>query len=251
MYRIATLAASAVVRSVPMTADRRHDLPALAAAVGPATRLVFIANPNNPTGTHVRRSEMEAYFARVPSTVLTVVDEAYREYVEDADYPDASEALRAGARVIVLRTFSKIYGLAGARIGYGIAHPDVLGALEKVRSPFNTTSLAQAAARAALEDTEFVARSRRENAIQRRRLEAAFTERGIPFLPSSANFLLAACGGPGREIFRRLLSAGIIVRPVEGYGFPDHVRISVGTEGENGRLLAALDRLRTGRSTAP
>ncbi len=244
MYRIAALAASARVRAIPMTGDRRHDLPAMAAGVGPATRLVFIANPNNPTGTRVSRRELDEYFRKVPASVLTVVDEAYREYISDPDYPDALDHLRQGRRVMVLRTFSKIHGLAGARIGYGLADPSVIRALEKVRSPFNTSSIGQAGALAALDDTAHRERSRVENERQRSRMESALRSRGIEHVPSSANFVLVAPGLAGRQAFRRLLAQGIIVRPVDGYGFPDHVRISVGTGPEVDRLLAALDEMR-------
>ncbi|MFQ5766830.1 MAG: histidinol-phosphate transaminase [Acidobacteriota bacterium] len=244
MYQIATLAANARIRKVPLTADLRHDLPALAAGIGPATRLVFIANPNNPTGTRVSRGEMEAYFAAVPDTVLTVVDEAYREYIDDPDYPDATEALRRGAQVVVLRTFSKVHGLAGVRLGWGISHPAVIRLLEKVRSPFNTSRIAQAGALAALQDPLHVQRSTRLNGTEKQRLENAFKERGIRFVPSSANFMLVAPGLPGRQVFETLLPLGVIVRPMDGYGFKDHVRITIGTPEENTRLLAALDAIR-------
>ncbi|MFQ5669781.1 MAG: histidinol-phosphate transaminase [Acidobacteriota bacterium] len=244
MYRIASLAASAAVRSVPMTHDLKHDVAAMAAAVAPSTHLVFIANPNNPTGTRISRTEMDEYFRRVPGTVLTVVDEAYREYLDDPEYPDASEILRRGGRVMVLRTFSKIHGLAGARIGYGMAVPEVVAALEKVRSPFNTNSIAQAGALAALDDVEHVRNSRRINQEQRSRLESAFRERGIPFTPSSTNFLFASLGRSGKETFQALLPRGIIVRPLDVYGFHAHVRITVGTATENDRLLASIDRIR-------
>ncbi|MCZ6650950.1 MAG: histidinol-phosphate transaminase [Acidobacteria bacterium] len=247
MYRIATLAASAPVCSVPMTPDRRHDLAAMAAAVAPATRLVFIANPNNPTGTRCDRSEFDAYLDQVPRTVLTVVDEAYREYIDDRDYPDACEALRNGGAVMVLRTFSKIHALAGARIGYGIAHPDIIRALEKVRSPFNTNSIGQAGALASLDDREHQIQSSTENRRQLNRLEAELTRRGLQFLPSSTNFVLMAPGFPGREAFQALLHEGVIVRPMDGYGFQDHVRVSIGCGPEMDRFLLALDKVRTER----
>jgi len=247
MYRIATLAASAPVCSIPMTPDRRHDLAAMAAAVAPATRLVFIANPNNPTGTRCDRSEFDAYLDQVPPTVLTVVDEAYREYIGDPHYPDACEALRKGAAVIVLRTFSKVHALAGARIGYGIAHPDVIRTLEKVRSPFNTNSIGQAGALAALDDREHQLMSSAENRRQLDRLESELTLRGLQFLPSSTNFVLMAPGFPGRKAFQALLQEGVIVRPMDGYGFPDHVRVSIGAGAEMDRFLQALDKVRAER----
>jgi histidinol-phosphate aminotransferase len=244
MYRIATLAASAGVRSLPMTADLRHDLPAMAAAVDKTTRLVFIANPNNPTGTRCSRREFQDYLDRVPDSVLTVVDEAYCEYIEAEDYPDGCQAIKAGSRVMVLRTFSKIYGLAGARVGYGIAHPDVIRALEKVRSPFNTNSIGQAGALAALDDSQHRDLSRVENRRQLTRLESELKTRGIDYIPSSTNFVLAAPGFDGRQAFQALLREGVIVRPMTGYGFPDHLRISVGAGAEVDRLLIAMDKVR-------
>ena len=244
MYRIASMAASAPVRAVPMTPDLRHDLAAMVAAVDDQTRLVFIANPNNPTGTRVSREELDAYFDAVPPVVLTVIDEAYREYIDAPDYPDATEALRAGRNVVVLRTFSKIHGLAGARIGYAIAAPAVVAALEKVRSPFNTSILGQAAALAALDDDDHVQRSRAENARELQRVEAALRRRRIEHVPSSANFVLIRPGPPGAHAFEALLHEGVIVRPMAGYGFPDHLRVSIGTAGENDRFLEALDRTR-------
>jgi len=244
MYRIATLAASAGVHSVPMTADLRHDLPAMAAAVNRTTRLVFIANPNNPTGTRCTRTEFQDYLDRVPDSVLTVVDEAYCEYIDAEDYPDGCQALRDGARVMVLRTFSKIHGLAGARVGYGIAHPDVIQALEKVRSPFNTNSIGQAGALAALGDSQHRDLSREENRRQLTRLEAELASRRIEYIPSCTNFVLAAPGFDGRQAYQALLQEGVIVRPMNGYGFPDHLRISVGAGAEVDRLLAALDKVR-------
>ncbi len=247
MYRIATLAASAAVVSVPMTSDLRHDLAAMAAAVTPDTRLIFIANPNNPTGTRCSRKEFTAFLEQVPPTVLTVVDEAYCEYIDDPDYPDACEALKSGATVMVLRTFSKIHALAGARIGYGIAHPDVIRALEKVRSPFNTNSIGQAGALAALDDREHQILSATENRHQLDRLEAELARRSLQFFPSSTNFVLMAPGFPGREAFQALLHEGVIVRPMDGYGFPDHVRVSIGAGAEMDRFLLALDKVRSER----
>ena len=244
MYRIASLAAAAVVRTVQMTTDLRHDLPAMAAAVGPKTRLVFIANPNNPTGTRVSTTELDAYFDAVPPTVITVLDEAYREYIEASDYPDGTEALRAGHRVVVLRTFSKIHGLAGLRVGYGVAAPEVVSSLEKVRSPFNSGSVGQVAARAALGDTEHILRSRKENTRELRRVEAALRAGDIEYVPSSTNFVMMRPGIPGERAFQALLQQGVIVRPLGGYGFGDHLRVSIGTAAENDRFLAALGRIR-------
>jgi histidinol-phosphate aminotransferase len=250
MYRLAAQTMAAPVTAVPAP-DGRHDVAAMAAACTPATALVFIGNPNNPTGTYVRRSEMRRYFEAVPAHVLTVLDEAYIDYVEARDYPDGLEFLRAGRAVAVLRTFSKIHGLAGMRIGYALAPPDVALALEAVRSPFNTSIPAQAAALAALSDEAHVSRSRAANAAGVRLLQAELSRRGLEFLPTVANFVLLRAGIPGDELYQRLLRRGIIVRPAEAYGYPDAVRVSVGTDDEIRRFLEALDRSLADRRKAP
>ena len=244
MYRIASLAACGAVRGVPLDRDFRHDLAGMARAVSERTRVVFIANPNNPTGTAVGRAALEEYFRLLPRPVLTVLDEAYREYADEPDYPDGLEHLARGRAVVVLRTFSKIHGLAGARVGYAVGEPGLIQDLEKVRSPFNTSAIAQAAARAALTDREHVSRSRAHNDRERARLEAACAERGVQFVPSRANFVLLAPGPPGPVAYARLLERGVITRPMEIYGFPDHLRVSVGTAAENSRFLEALDEVR-------
>jgi len=241
MYRIAVAAMGAPLVSVPLREDR-HDLPAMAAACDERTALVYIGNPNNPTGTYVTRSQMDEYFRRLPAHVLTVVDEAYFDYVEAADYPDCLEDLRAGRGVVVLRTFSKIHGLAGMRIGYAVTLKEVASALDAVRSPFNTSVLAQVAARAALEDTEHVARSRAENAREARFLSEELSRRGLEFVPPAANFFLVRTPARGEEVYQNLLRLGVIVRPMEAYGYSHAIRLSVGTRRENQRLLEALDR---------
>ena len=240
MYRIAVLAMNAPLISVPLH-DERHDLEAMAGACDARTALVYIGNPNNPTGTYVGRDAFLRYFDRVPPHVLTVLDEAYFDYVEAPDYPDGLEFLRAGKNVLVLRTFSKIHGLAGLRIGYGVTSPDIARALEAVRSPFNTSSIAQAAALAALEDGGHVMRSRAENAREARFVEAELTRRRIDFIPTVANFLLMRTGLSGETLYQGLLQRGVIVRPMETYGYKDAVRVSFGTHSENERFLRALD----------
>jgi histidinol-phosphate aminotransferase len=240
MYRIAVLAMNAPLVSVKLHEDR-HDLDAMAAACNRRTGLVYIGNPNNPTGTYVGRDEFERYFARVPSHVLTVIDEAYLDYVEARDYPDGLEFLRAGRHVVILRTFSKIHGLAGLRIGFGLTSPDVSRALEAVRSPFNTSAVAQAAALAALEDRRHVSRSRAQNARETRFLETALRRRGLDFVPTCANFILVRAGLAGEELHQRLLQEGVIVRPMEAYGYKDAVRVSIGRRQDNQRFLKALD----------
>ena len=240
MYRIAVLAMNAPLVSVPLREDR-HDLEAMAAACTKKTGLVYIGNPNNPTGTYVGRGEFERYFARVPAQVLTVIDEAYCDYVEGRDYPDGLEFLRAGRHVAILRTFSKIHGLAGLRIGFGLTTPDVARALEAVRSPFNTSAVAQAAALAALKDRRHVARSRAGNTRETAFLEAALRRRRLDFVPTAANFILVRTGLGGEEMHQRLLAHGVIVRPMEAYGYKDAVRVSIGRRADNERFLQALD----------
>ena len=247
MYSIAVRAMGAPLKLVPLK-DYRHDLEEMAAACQDTTALVYIGNPNNPTGTHVTRAAFDAYFRSVPGHVLTVVDEAYRDYVEAPDYPDCLDDLRDGRNVVVLRTFSKIHGLAGMRIGYAVAVKEVAQALDGVRSPFNTSVLAQAAARAALEDVDHVTRSRVENSREATFLGAELARRGMRFVPSVANFFLVFTPQKGEEVYQGLLRLGVIVRPMEAYGFNHAVRVSVGTRKENERFLEALDQIAAGAS---
>ncbi|HEV8701949.1 MAG TPA: histidinol-phosphate transaminase [Candidatus Polarisedimenticolia bacterium] len=241
MYPIAVRTMGAPLRLVPLK-DHRHDLGAMAAACDDRTSLVYIANPNNPTGTAVDRAGFEAYFRRVPGHVLTVIDEAYRDYVDLADYPDGLDDLRQGRNVVLLRTFSKIHGLAGMRIGYAVTVKEVAQALEAVRSPFNTSVLAQAAAVAALEDEEHTRRSRDENSREARFLAGEMTRRGMKFVPSVANFFLVFTPLRGEETYQALLREGVIVRPMEAYGFSHAVRVSIGTHDELERFLEVWDR---------
>jgi histidinol-phosphate aminotransferase len=240
MYSIAVRAMGAPLVSVPQK-DHHHDLRGMAEACDAGTALVYIGNPNNPTGTYVDRAAFDAYFERVPDQVLTIIDEAYFEYIVAPDYPDCLDYLRAGRNVVVLRTFSKIHGLAGLRIGFGVTSPEVIRALEAVRSPFNTSAVAQAAALAALDDTEHVERSRRENARGLEYLQSELARRGIGFVPTVTNFVLVRTALSAAELYQRLLARGVIVRPMGAYGYPDGVRVSVGTESENRRFLDALD----------
>jgi histidinol-phosphate aminotransferase len=228
------------IRLVPMR-EHTHDLEAMAAAADGETRLLYVANPNNPTGTWCRRHDVEALLARLPPDTLLVLDEAYFEYADDPDYPDGTRYLKQGAPIVVLRTFSKVYGLAGLRVGYGIASPEVVDAIDLVRHPFNANAIGQAAALAALEDPGHVRRTLDLNRVERARMEAALLDRGLQFLPSLANFLCVQLGMPAGEVYRRLLSKGVIVRPLVAYGMPDALRISIGTPDENTNLLEALD----------
>jgi histidinol-phosphate aminotransferase len=205
-----------------------HDLDAMARAITPATTVVFVANPNNPTGTRVPNAALLDFIQAVPADVLIALDEAYLEFLDDP--PDLLLRLRSGAQsnLLLLRTFSKIYGLAGLRVGYGIGHPDFVAALERIRQPFNINSLAQAAALAALDDDAHVVATRQNNGAGLRTFAEAFTALGLEFLPSAANFVLVRVGD-GQRVCAALQQRGVIVRPMGGYQLPEWLRISVGT----------------------
>jgi histidinol-phosphate aminotransferase len=242
IYALATAAAGGEWRAVPMKPGFKFDLDAIAAAIDSSTRLVFLDNPNNPTGTIFRRAEWEKFLAKVPEQVVIVADEAYFEFVRDPDYPDSLNYHDPGRMIVTLRTFSKIFGLAGLRVGYAVARPDIVTLLHKVRQPFNVTSLAQAAAIAGLDDAMHVKRTLEVNAAGIAYLEREFKRLAIDFVPSQANFILADVGD-GLKVFDGLLKLGVIVRPMGGYGLPRHLRISVGLEHENRRLISALEKV--------
>jgi histidinol-phosphate aminotransferase len=218
-----------------------HDLEAMRVAITARTKLVFLANPNNPTGTAVPARDLEAFLAGVPSDVLVVLDEAYYEYLSEDLRPDALRFVRQGRLLLVLRTFSKIYGLAGLRIGYGIGPEPLIALLNRAREPFNTNSLAQVAATAALDDTLHVAESRAVNERGRAYLLERCRALSLRVPPGVANFLLVDVGRPGPATADALLRRGVIVRPMAGYGFPTHLRVTIGTEEENQRCMAALE----------
>jgi histidinol-phosphate aminotransferase len=232
-------------RLVPMR-EWTHDLEAMARAIDARTRLVFVANPNNPTGTWNARRELEALVDALPASCLLVLDEAYFEYADEADYPDGVELVRRGAPVLVTRTFSKVYGLGGIRAGYAVAAREVLEAVLVIREAFGTNSVAQAAATAALSDVEHVRRSLELNRREKPRLSAALAARGFRVLPSLTNFVTFDCGRPGREVFQMLLAHGVIVRPLDPYAMASFLRVSVGTPAENDAFLAALDAVLAG-----
>jgi histidinol-phosphate aminotransferase len=218
-----------------------HDLPAMLKAITPKTRIVFVANPNNPTGTLAPREEVIQFVNEVPDDVLLVMDEAYIEFLDDA--VDLVPLIRLGVRknLILMRTFSKIYGLAGLRIGYGIGNPDLIAALEKTRQPFNINSLAQTAALAALDDDEHVRKTRANNFGGLQFFEKAFRDLKLEFVHSSANFILVRVG-EGQKIFDAMQKQGVIVRPMGGYQLPEWIRVSIGTPKENERCLDALKK---------
>ena len=218
-----------------------HDPAAMRALINDRTGVVFVANPNNPTGTWLKTAELEAFLAAVPERVIVVVDEAYGEYVEvEADCPNALRWLDRFPNLIVTRTFSKAYGLAGLRVGYAVSHPQVADLLNRVREPFNVNSLALAAAAAALDDVGHLERSRAVNRAGMRQLQEACRRLGLNWLPSVGNFLCVDVGRPGRELFLELLERGVIARPVDNYGLPRFLRITIGTARENARLIDAL-----------
>lgn len=238
-YDIAIRIMGGKVVPVPLR-QWRHDLPAMKRAITPATRLIFIPNPNNPTGTMVTASEVAEFLDGVPEGVVTVFDEAYFEYIDREDYPDTIAYVREGRDVIVLRTFSKIYGLAGLRIGYGMAKAELIQPLNIVRETFNTNSVAQEAARASIDDLDHVIRSRENNMRGMSVLCDGFDKLGLKYVPSVANFVLVDFGVDVEGVFKELLRRGIIVRPMELYGLPTMARITVGKEGENERVVKAV-----------
>jgi histidinol-phosphate aminotransferase len=243
-YLIDTVKQGAIPRRVPLE-EHRFDLDAMLAAVTARTKLAFICLPNNPTGTMNTRGELDGWFDAVPDHVLTVIDQAYLEYVDDPDYPDAvEEYLKRGRRVAVLRTFSKIYGLAGLRVGYALAPAPVISAIGKVRRAFDVSHQAQAAAVASLDNKRELARRSATNREGRPELERILRAHGIePAGPAVANFLYAELGADSRPFFERLLREGVIVRPLHGFGAPGSVRITVGTPEEHAFLDGALARI--------
>jgi histidinol-phosphate aminotransferase len=240
IYRTVTQAVGATPHVVPLR-NFTHDLEAIAEAVTPRTRLVFLANPNNPTGTIFRRPQWASFLRALRGRQLIVVaDDAYADFVEDAEYPDTVVERGDGAvPVITLRTFSKLYGLAGLRIGYGVAPSQVIDAIARVRQPFNVNAIAQAGALAALDDVEHVRRTLEVNRAGMAYLVHALRDLGLEQVPSSANFIMVRVGH-GARVYAALLRRGVIVRPMEVYAFPEHVRVTVGLPEENRRFIAAL-----------
>jgi histidinol-phosphate aminotransferase len=234
----------AVPLTVPLR-DGRYDLEAMLDAIGPRTKIAYVCLPNNPTGTTSTRAELDAWFARVPEHVVTVLDQAYAEYIDDPDYPDGvEEHLKQGRRVVVLRTFSKIYGLAGLRVGYGLAPASIVTAIGKVRRAFDITTPAQEAALASLDSPDELARRRSDNARGREELERILREHNLePAGPAVGNFLFAEVGEDSRPFFEQLLREGVIVRPTHGFGAPGAVRVTVGTHADHEHLAEALARV--------
>lgn len=241
MYPIVIKGMGAQGVPVPLTDGFVHDLDAMAAAVTDKTRVVMICNPNNPTGTCVGAAEFDRFVAALPDDVVLAVDEAYFEFVRRADYPDVISLMNRRPGTLVLRTFSKVYGLAGIRIGYGICDPELASYLERARHPFNVNRLAEVAALAALDDEEHARRTIELNTSGIEYLTTELAKMGIETWPSEANFILARTGA---SVFDALLERGVIVRPMSGFGLTEHVRISIGLPEENERLIKTLTEIR-------
>ncbi|HHX75596.1 MAG TPA: histidinol-phosphate transaminase [Firmicutes bacterium] len=238
-YDFAVTLMGGVTVAVPLK-KLTHDLRAMADAVTENTKLFFICNPNNPTGTMVDKKAVAELMQRLPERVITVFDEAYHEYVTDPAYPRTLDYVRAGRNVIILRTFSKIYGLAGLRVGYALSTPEIIGMLNRVKEPFNVNLLAQAAALAALEDTEHLERSVRVNEEGKAYLYEEFDRLGLAYEPTRANFIWVQVKADSQKVFQKLLHLGVIVRTGDIFGAPDVLRVTVGTPEQNRRFIAAL-----------
>jgi len=238
-YQLADMLNMPIVR-VPMK-EYAFDLAAMAERITPQTRLIILANPNNPTGTIIRRAELDQFIRKVPGHALVILDEAYVEYVNDASYPNSLEYVREGRSVLILRTFSKVFGLAGLRIGYGISTREIIETLYKVRMAFNTNSVAQVAALAAWDDHEHVQKSVSTNRVELEFLYRELGKRNVKYVPSHANFVLLDLGKPARAVTQALLRQGVIVRPA--WGCPTCMRVSVGTHEQNQAFLAGLDKV--------
>jgi histidinol-phosphate aminotransferase len=239
VYPLATQSVGATGIVVPAR-DFGHDLDAMARAVRGDTRVVFVANPNNPTGTWLAPNAVHAFLKTIPADVLVVLDEAYNEYLDPELRSDAVRWSDEFPNLVVSRTFSKAYGLAGLRVGYGFSHAQVIDLMNRVRQPFNVSDIAQAAAAAALFDDEFVEQSTLLNKQGMKALTEGFLRLGLPWIPSHGNFVCVKVG-KGAEVYQKLLRKGVIVRPIAAYGMPEYLRISIGTESENARFLSALE----------
>ncbi|MGA9225325.1 MAG: aminotransferase class I/II-fold pyridoxal phosphate-dependent enzyme, partial [Mesobacillus sp.] len=220
--------------------DGAHDLDGMAAAIDKKTAVVWLCSPNNPTGIYIKEADLQAFLSRVPDNVLVVLDEAYFEYVSADDFHDSLRLLEDYKNVIVLRTFSKIYGLASLRVGYGIAHEETIAALEPAREPFNVNTLAQAAAIAALEDQEFIEKCKQENMAGLEQFYQFCDEAGLKYYPSQGNFILIDFAADGQEVFQFLLERGFIVRSGKALGFPTSVRITIGSREQNAGVIEKI-----------
>ncbi|WGE57786.1 histidinol-phosphate transaminase [Actinobacillus equuli subsp. haemolyticus] len=239
VYPLVTKAINAVAREIPAK-NWGHDLDAFFAAVSEKTKLIFIANPNNPTGNFLTEAEIDAFLAKVPANVIVVLDEAYTEFTEASERVDSFGLLAKYPNLIVSRSLSKAYGLAGLRIGYAVSNPEIADLLNRVRQPFNCNSLALASAIAVMNDDAFVEKVAENNRQEMQRYEAFCQGQGLDYIPSKGNFITIDFKRPAAPIYEALLREGVIVRPIAGYGMPNHLRISIGLPAENDRLFAAL-----------
>ncbi len=242
VYPLVTKAIGAGLKVIPA----RHfgqDLEATLTTISPRTRMIFIANPNNPTGTWVSHADLTAFLDQVREDIIVVLDEAYFEYVEEADYPDGMQLVKQYPNLVVTRTFSKAYGLAALRVGYSVSHPDIADLMNRVRQPFNVNSMSLVAAETALADQAYVKESVRVNAEGMRMLEAGCRELDLPFIPSVGNFLAIDFGRDAAPIYQALLHEGVIVRPIGVYEMPNHLRVTVGLPAENERFLTSVRKV--------
>ncbi len=242
IYRIASEISGRLHRVVPLK-DYAYDLPAMLEAIDEKTKLIFIANPNNPTGTYLTRADIADFMTEIPKNVIVVFDEAYYEYVERGNFPETIDYIRKGRAVICLRTFSKAYGLAGIRAGYSIAPPELTDAMNRVRGPFNVNALAQAAASAALDDEEHVKRSRELTFQGKAYLYGELSKMGMFYVPSETNFVLIDVKKNAGQIFHALMEKGIIVREMSGYRLPSFIRVTIGLPQHNERFIQALSEV--------
>lgn len=223
--------------------DFKHDLNAMLAAITPRTKMLYICNPNNPTGTIVTAEEIDSFMSRVPQDVLIIFDEAYYEYVESPSYASGIKYVKEGRNAVVLRTFSKIYGLAALRVGYGVTTPDIAAAVERVTEPFNVNTPAQVAAAAALDDKEHLEQSRKVNQTGKKYLYEEFEKLQLKYLKTDANFIFVDTGKDSQEVFQELLKKGVIIRSGDIFGYPTYIRVTVGSEKENVRFIEGLKKI--------
>jgi histidinol-phosphate aminotransferase len=245
LYKIVTteIAGAAAFVEAPMDKELRFDLEAIAGRIDDAAKIIFVTNPNNPTGTILPAAAIRAFIARVPDDRIIVLDNAYQEYIDDpGDYVTGLDEIRRKKNVIVLRTFSKVYGLAGLRVGYAMAHPELIAILNRVKPPFNVTRMGQRAAQASLENQEYKEKSVHLNRVNKAGLFPRLQGLGLRVIPSHANFLMFFPGVDVAELNRRLLRQGVIIRPLAGFGIPDAMRVTIGLEEENDFFIATLER---------
>lgn len=241
VYELVTKLFGGELVKVPLK-NFQQDLGAIAAAVDTKTKIVFLTNPHNPTGSYLSKVALESFLKKLPPTVLVVIDEAYAEFAEAPDFAYGFDQVRSGANVVVLRTFSKFYGLAGLRVGYGVGPAELIAPLFKTKMPFNVNRLAQAAAVAALDDVEFLTKTAANNRQGKKYLYQALEKLGLKYLPTEANFIFIGLQIPADELFLKLLKEKIIIRPLTSFGLPEAIRVSIGTEQENARLIAGLQK---------